>query len=40
MNRSNLVKRVIFALWAVPLGWWLINSNMSLVAAGDRKSVV
>ncbi len=31
MNRSNLAKRVIFALWAIPLGWWIINSSLPLL---------
>jgi phosphatidate cytidylyltransferase len=36
VNISNLQKRVFFALWATPLGWWLANSTFSLLpsAAG------
>jgi phosphatidate cytidylyltransferase len=33
MNRPNLTKRVLFALWAVPLGWWAINSDYNLLGA-------
>jgi phosphatidate cytidylyltransferase len=32
MNTSNLRKRVLFALWAIPLGWWIVNSNFSLLS--------
>ena len=32
MNIANLRKRVFFALWAVPLGWWIINSRLSLLS--------
>lgn len=31
MNVTNLKKRVLFALWAIPLGWWIVNSNYSLL---------
>ena len=31
MNIANLKKRVFFALWAVPLGWWIVNSRLSLL---------
>ena len=31
MNTANLKKRLIFVAWAVPLGWWVINSNLSIV---------
>ena len=30
MNIANLKKRLFFALWAIPLGWWIINSRFSL----------
>jgi phosphatidate cytidylyltransferase len=31
VNKSkNLVQRLLFAAWAVPLGWWAINSTWSL----------
>lgn len=30
MNIANLRKRLFFALWAVPLGWWIVNSKFSL----------
>ncbi len=29
MNIANLKKRVFFVLWAIPLAWWIINSNFS-----------
>jgi CDP-diglyceride synthetase len=28
---SNLVKRLLFAAWAIPLGYWVINSTLSIV---------
>ena len=31
MRFSNLGKRLLFVLWAAPLGWWVINSNISLL---------
>lgn len=31
MVLSNLAKRVFFALWAIPLGWWVINSNIQII---------
>ncbi len=31
MNSSNLRKRLFFALWAIPLGWWVVNSTLSLL---------
>ncbi len=31
MPLSNLGKRLIFVLWAVPLGWWVTNSNLQLL---------
>ena len=31
MKFSNLGKRLFFALWAIPLGWWLLNSDLSLL---------
>jgi phosphatidate cytidylyltransferase len=31
MNRPNLIKRVLFALWAIPIGWWAINSDYNLL---------
>jgi phosphatidate cytidylyltransferase len=30
VNWDNLKKRLIFAAWGVPLGWWIINSPLSL----------
>ncbi|HEX3019868.1 MAG TPA: phosphatidate cytidylyltransferase [Chitinispirillaceae bacterium] len=30
MALSNLGKRLIFVLWATPLGWWVVNSNLLL----------
>ena len=32
MSASNLRKRVFFALWAVPAGWWVVNSKLSLLS--------
>lgn len=32
MNISNLRKRVFFALWAVPVGWWIVNSKFSFLS--------
>lgn len=31
MNYSNLKTRVFFVLWAIPLGWWIVNSTMNLM---------
>jgi len=31
MKFSNLGKRLFFALWAIPLGWWVINTNLVLI---------
>lgn len=31
MNTANLSKRILFAAWAIPLGWLLINVNISLL---------
>lgn len=31
MKFSNLGKRLFFALWAIPLGWWIINTNITLL---------
>ncbi|MDG5814365.1 phosphatidate cytidylyltransferase [Chitinispirillales bacterium ANBcel5] len=31
INSANLKKRLLFAAWAVPIGWWVINSNLSIV---------
>ncbi len=31
MKPADLGKRLIFALWAIPLGWWLINSDFSFI---------
>jgi phosphatidate cytidylyltransferase len=30
---SNLIKRVLFALWAVPLGWIAVNLDVSVIPA-------
>lgn len=32
MNIANLRKRVFFVLWAAPLGWWVVNSKLSLLS--------
>ena len=34
MNRDNLVQRLLFAAWAVPLGWLAINIEVSLLPPG------
>ncbi len=31
MNIANLKKRIIFVIWAIPIAWWIINSNFSLL---------
>lgn len=31
MALSNLAKRIFFAVWAIPLGWWMINSTISVL---------
>lgn len=31
INWTNLKKRLLFVLWAVPLGWWVINSDISIL---------
>jgi len=31
MALSNLGKRLLFVLWAAPLGWWVVNSNLLLL---------
>jgi CDP-diglyceride synthetase len=31
MALSNLAKRLIFVAWAAPLGWWIINSTISVL---------
>jgi phosphatidate cytidylyltransferase len=33
IDRSNLFKRLAFAIPAMPVGWWFINSTKSLTAA-------
>jgi CDP-diglyceride synthetase len=30
INPDNLQKRLVFAAWGIPLGWWVINSTLSL----------
>jgi CDP-diglyceride synthetase len=30
INAENLRKRLIFAAWGIPLGWWVINSTLSV----------
>lgn len=39
MNRANLVKRLIFAAWAIPVGWLVINSNFSLIPPALADSI-
>jgi phosphatidate cytidylyltransferase len=29
---SNLGKRLLFVAWAVPLGWWFVNSELNILA--------
>ncbi|MBD3420330.1 MAG: hypothetical protein GF398_09465 [Chitinivibrionales bacterium] len=31
MNTANLQQRIIFAVWAIPLGWFLINAPYSII---------
>lgn len=31
MNYKNLATRVLFVLWAIPLGWIIVNSNFNLL---------
>ena len=31
MAFSNLTKRLLFAAWAAPVGWWMINSTISVL---------
>lgn len=31
MNTVELRKRLIFTIWAAPLGWWFINSQFNLI---------
>ncbi|KMQ51636.1 Phosphatidate cytidylyltransferase [Chitinispirillum alkaliphilum] len=31
INWTNLKKRLLFVAWAVPLGWWFINSDFSIL---------
>jgi phosphatidate cytidylyltransferase len=31
INRANLYRRLLFAIPAIPVGWWVINSNLSLL---------
>jgi CDP-diglyceride synthetase len=33
INIGNLRKRLVFAAWAIPVGWWVINSTMSITPA-------
>jgi phosphatidate cytidylyltransferase len=32
IDKSNLAKRLLFALPAIPVGWWFINSTLSITA--------
>lgn len=36
LNLKELGKRCLFAVWAIPVGWWVINSTLSLL---PKKSV-
>ena len=31
IDRANLYRRLLFAIPAIPVGWWIINSNLSLI---------
>jgi hypothetical protein len=33
LDNSNLAKRLLFAVPAIPIGWWFINSTFSLTSA-------
>lgn len=37
MDYANLTKRMGFTLWAAPVGWWLINSELSLLPLSLRQ---
>lgn len=41
MNYSNLKTRLLFALIAIPIGWWIVNSTLNLfppiIAASSEK---
>ncbi|MBD3240918.1 MAG: hypothetical protein GF331_10060, partial [Chitinivibrionales bacterium] len=39
MNGRNLRQRVLFALWAAPLGWLVINFNRTLIPAEAAQEV-
>lgn len=32
MNLPNLKKRLLFAAWAIPLAWWMVNSTFSIMS--------
>lgn len=40
MALKNLGKRVFFALWAIPLGWWVANSQLSLVPRSFAENIL
>jgi phosphatidate cytidylyltransferase len=31
MKLANIGKRMLFVLWAAPLGWWVINTDLSVI---------
>jgi phosphatidate cytidylyltransferase len=31
INADNLRKRLVFAAWGIPVGWWVVNSTVSLI---------
>ncbi len=33
INVGNLRKRLVFAAWGIPVGWWVINSTLTLTPA-------
>ncbi|MBD3345762.1 MAG: hypothetical protein GF401_11935 [Chitinivibrionales bacterium] len=39
MKNGNLSKRLFFTLWAIPLGWWIINADFSVIPPGMLESV-
>ncbi len=40
MAFSNLGKRLFFALWAIPLGWWVMNSRLSLIPSSFAENAL
>jgi phosphatidate cytidylyltransferase len=40
MDLRNLGKRLLFVLWAVPAGWWVINADFSVLPPGFARDVL